>query len=165
MSDSLLLRLKNKEKQAFKELYYTYNRLLYYVSLSIVRDENNANDIVSDTFLKFMDHIKDLEDINIKSYLTITCKNLSLNSIKKRKNIELDDVLYNTNKQTSNKTDLLLTLNEVLSKDEAFIVTLKIVYDYTFKNISEDYNLNIDKVKNTYYKAVAKLKEYYKEVN
>ena len=164
--ENLLLNLKRKDKLAFKELYYSYNKLLYYVALSLVKDINIANDIVSDTFLNFMEHIDKLEDINIKSYLTTSCKNLCLNYLNKNKrNINIEDILYKEGINTHNKIDLQLTLDEVLTKDEALIVTLKIIHNYTFKNISEDFNINIDKVKNTYYKAVGKLKEYYKEVN
>lgn len=162
--DTLITRLRNKDKDAFKEIYYNYNKLLYYIALSLVRDVDTANDIVSDTFLKFMEKVQDIEDINIKSYLSTTCKNLSLNYLKKKKTVPLDEVLYKTSSK-GNHLDLLLTLDELLTEEEAFIVTCKIVYDYTFKDIAEDFNINIDKVKNRYYSAIRKLKIYYKEVN
>ena len=163
--DTLLTRLKNKDKEAFKTIYYEYYKLLYYVALSLVRDIDVANDIVSDSFLKFMEHIPKINDQNIKGYLTTICKNLSLNYLKQKKTVPIDDILYKTSAKKDNKLDVLLTLDELLSKEEAFIVSLKIVYDYTFKDIEEEFNINIDKVKNTYYAAIKKLKIYYKEVN
>ncbi|MDY4788602.1 MAG: sigma-70 family RNA polymerase sigma factor [Bacilli bacterium] len=162
---NLLERLKRREKEAFKEIYYDYYKLLYYVSLSLVRNVEVANDIVSETYLKFMDNVDKLKDINIKSYLTTICKNMSLNYLKKKETVPLDEILYKTESKDHNNLDVLLTLDSLLSKDEAFIVTCKIVYDYTFKEIANDFNIDYDKVCNTYYGAIKKLKIYYKEVN
>ena len=104
---STLTQLQNKSEKAFEEIYQKYHKLVFYVALQIVKDEDVAQDIMQDTFVKFMKQIDHYEDQGkIKQYLTTISKNLSLNYIKKAKKEEsYDDTKVGTRKQISNKTD------------------------------------------------------------
>ena len=71
-------RLKKCKEQDFKEIYISYYKLVYYVSLMIVKDEHIAEDIMQDTFVSFMNHIEDYDDDGkVKQYLTTISRNLS----------------------------------------------------------------------------------------
>ena len=160
---STLKQLQNKSEKAFEEIYQKYHKLVFYVALQIVKDEDVAQDIMQDTFVKFMKQIDHYEDQGkIKQYLTTISKNLSLNYIKKAKKEEsYDDTKVGTRKKPSNKTDVMLTLHKTLTQEEAQIVTLKVLFDYSFKEIGEELDQSLGTIQGKYYKAIEKLKTYF----
>ncbi|MGM9858035.1 MAG: RNA polymerase sigma factor [Bacilli bacterium] len=158
-----LTQLQNKNEKAFEEIYRKYYKLVFYVALQIVKDDDIAQDIMQDTFIKFMKQIDHYEDQGkIKQYLTTISKNLALNYVKKAKKEErYDDTKIGTTKKLTNKTDLMLTLKKTLTPEESQIVTLKVLFDYSFKEIGEELNQSLGTIQGKYYKAIDKLKIYF----
>ena len=50
-----------------------------------------------------------------------------------------------------------------LSEEESNIITLKVLYDYSFKEIGEELNMSIGQIQAKYYKAINKLKKYFEK--
>lgn len=68
-------KLKNRNKEDFRKIYLKYYKLVHYVSLLIVKDEQIAEDIMQDTVVSFMNHIEEYEDEGkVKQYLTLLPK-------------------------------------------------------------------------------------------
>ena len=87
LKEPTLSSLKQRKRKTFEIIYRKYYRLVYYVALSIVKDEHLAQDIMQDTFVSFMNHIEDYnEDGKIKQYLTTISRNLALNAVKRKRN-------------------------------------------------------------------------------
>ena len=57
----------------------------------------------------------------------------------------------------------IIELRSLLTKEEADIVILKIVYDFKFKEIAEDKNMTLGEVQAIYYRAIDKVRKNYKE--
>jgi RNA polymerase sigma-70 factor (ECF subfamily) len=165
--EPLISKLKRRREKDFKEIYLKYYKLVHYVSLLIVKDEHIAEDIMQDTFVSFMNHIEDYDDNGkVKQYLTTISRNLSLNYIKKKSTIneiaseDIDqDISYTDQKYK--EIEIKLTLKKTLSIIESEIVSLRVLFDYSFKDISEELNLSIGEVQAKYYKAINKLKEHF----
>lgn len=73
-----------KEKQ-FKALFEKYYTKLYYSSLAIVRDEDDARDIVNDVFAHIWEKHDSFEDTVNSMYLYTLIRHRSLDHLKKKK--------------------------------------------------------------------------------
>lgn len=165
ISQKVLTDLKNRQEYAFEIVYQEYYRLIYYISFRIVKDEELAKDIMQETFLSLMEHIKEYnESGTLKSYLTSIAKNKSLNAIQKNKRqVSLDEESENrlVSRSPADDVDTLLTIERTLSPEDAEIVTLKILFSYNFKEIADEMNLSLNMVQGRYYKAIRQLKKHF----
>ena len=168
MKELTISTLKRRKKRDFERIYNQYYKLVFYVSYNLVKDQELAQDIMQDTFISFMNHIEDYDEQGkVKQYLTTISKNLSLNALKKKTNKEILDEdaisLYSSQDMELEKVKIKLTLNNTLSEEESNIVTLKVLYDYSFKEIGEELNMSIGQIQAKYYKAIDKLKKYFEK--
>lgn len=96
------------DKKLFENLFYAYRKQMIYLAVSLVHNQDDAEDIVSDVFLniaqKHMPIIKSIKDDNdLRNYLLKATKNTALNRIrnKKRDNFCIETVLEFTNQNIS----------------------------------------------------------------
>ena len=76
--------------------------------------------------------------------------------------ILLDDNIINEKHYEDNtKVAVLLALEKCLSPLEIEVVSLKVLFDYNFREIAEELNLSIGTIQATYYRAIELLKNYY----
>ncbi len=85
--DVVSLRLwKSGNTQGFNELIARYQKPLFHFILRIVRDQDEARDVLQETFVRFYRSLPKLqEDRNLKSWLYQTANNLSIDWLRKRK--------------------------------------------------------------------------------
>lgn len=158
----LINGLKMRKESSFRKVYYSYNRLVYYIAYSILKNVDEAEDATQDTFIRLMDNIDKYEEKGkLKQFISSIAKSVSLDYYRKRKN-NFDPFDDNIESDDSKKYDVLLTLDMTLEKDEAHIVALHLIYDYTFKEIAEEFETSIGMIQAKYYKALEKLRKYYK---
>ena len=162
---NILTKLKQRQKDAFEQIYKEYYKLVYYVALNITKDEDMAQDVMQDTFVKFMNQIDHYtEEGRIKQYITTIAKNLAINAKKKSKTLEKYDDSTSASKSSRNamsEVDVMLTLDKTLTHEESQIVSLKVLYDYNFREIAEELNQSLGTIQAKYYKAIGKLKLYF----
>ena len=128
-------------------------------------DEQLSLDIMQETFIKLMSNIENyFDDGRLKQYIAMIATNISKNELKKRENqnTQLDEdrghpYSYNDN----SKVEIMVTLEKCLSSEELDVVSLKVLFDYTFKEIAEELNTTIGSVQSTYYRAMEILKKYF----
>lgn len=164
----LVKELKRNSLEAFKEVYYKYYKLVYFQAYQILNNKEDAEDVMQNTFIKFKNKIETLDDYsNIKQYLSLISKNEAIDLYRKKSNRKeiYDDSILDNYKINYENTDsfVVITLNNTLEKQDALIVTYKIVYDYTFNEISKELNIPLGTVLTRYTKAMKTLKKYYKE--
>lgn len=84
--ESLMQRIAfSDDQQAFKELFQRYYSYLLYFSNSFVKCKEAAEEIVEDVFVSLWNKRKNLPDIsNLRIYLYVAVKNLSLNYLQRR---------------------------------------------------------------------------------
>ena len=79
----LLCRIKKYDRMAFDSIYMKYHRDLFVFACNIIKNRDDASDIIQEVFLKIWEHGDLLpEDINFKSYLYSMTRNRVLNYIR-----------------------------------------------------------------------------------
>ena len=127
------------DKELFKNIYYSYRKQMVSVAIPILKNDEDAEDVVEDVFLriaqKYFDIIRSIEnETDLRNYLLKATKNTAINELKSKKkdNMSLDTVSeYNIDeiKELSDSTFIEVLCN-------------KIDYDQildAIKNLSEKY--------------------------
>jgi RNA polymerase sigma-70 factor (ECF subfamily) len=86
-SDSELSERINKgDITVFEDLYRKYYSYLLFVAYHIVRNNSDAEEVVSDVFVKLWENRKEIKiDFSVKSYIIKAVRNHALNFIRKKK--------------------------------------------------------------------------------
>lgn len=160
----LFIEIKYNNNIAFEKLYKRYNKLVYGIAFSILKNPHDTEDIVQSVFTKIysMDKNK-LPDRNESSWLYSTTKNETINYLKKKNNnIDLDSIyeIEDTNNEINKiiDRDSYNRLISKLNKTEKEIISLKILSNFSFEEIAKILNIPTGTVKWKYYKSVHTLK-------
>ena len=167
--DKLLNALRSssqkKMEKAFESLYVRYAPLMFYIALKEVRNKEDAEDIVSFTFLEFFYHKNDLKDgSGLKYYLISSVKNACYDLLKRRQRVELlkGDIAVETSIDKEFE-ERIAVFKKFLDEEEIEYIILHTLYGFTFKEIAIDKNVSTDVISSKYYRAIKKAKEYYKK--
>jgi RNA polymerase sigma-70 factor (ECF subfamily) len=154
--------LINKDQDAFNEVYASYRKLLFFIIVSIVKNETIAEDLLQDTFVKVYEAVGNLKDLDsFHSYITLTAKNLALNEVKKMRRVESLDPLEDIYGVEEQSFTLLDEIAAYLTDLENTIVIYKIVHDRGFKEISDLTDIPLSTVYQIYTRALKKIKDHY----
>ena len=122
----LVLSAKNGNKKAFDKLYKLTSNNVWFTCVSLLKDEENAKDIMQETyitaFLK-LDTLKDEE--KFCGWLTAIATNKSKNKLKGKVEYQIDDEVLITEAET----DELMLPEEYITKTEKRKVLLQIMED------------------------------------
>ena len=122
----LVLSAKNGNKKAFDKLYKLTSNDVWFTCVSLLKDEENAKDIMQETyitaFLK-LDTLKDEE--KFCSWLTAIATNKSKNKLKGKVEYQIDDEVL----IAKTETDELMLPEEYINKAEKRKVLLQIIED------------------------------------
>ena len=163
----------NKQEEAFNELYNECSNLVYRIAFSILKNKENSEDIKQMVFLKIWKknsinvlwkmNKEILPDKNEASWLYAVTKNEAITFLKKQKNtINIDEIYY-----ISDECDNIFNVEDkesynkiisVLDKKEQEIVSLKVISNLSFRQISQILGEPIGTIQWRYYKAVHSLK-------
>ena len=82
----LIEKLKQKDEEAFEIIYNEYSNLIYYIAFSIVKNKEDAEEVVQDTFLNMLKSIETYSGNNkFKQWLMQIARNLSYNKVTRNK--------------------------------------------------------------------------------
>ena len=161
---SIFLKIKKDDKKGIEELYSKYHKMVYGIAFSILKNKEDAEDIMQIVFTKIqeLDKTKLPEDKEMTWLYTLT-KNEALNYLKKKKEELSLDTIYeieNKNNEIDEKIDSIEfnRLIRKLNKKEQEIISLKILSDFSFQEISELLNEPVGTVKWRYYKSLHSIK-------
>ncbi len=161
---NLFAKIKNNNNTAFEEFYTKYNKLIYKIAFSILKNKSDAEDITQIVFEKIYSMDKEnLPTKNETSWIYSVTKNETLNYFKSnRNNINLDDIYeIEDNNQEISKIIDQENYNRLISKlndNEKEIISLKIISNFSFEEIGKILNMPTGTVKWRYYKAINTLK-------
>ena len=158
------LRSTSKEEvdSVFNLIFNKYKNLVYYVSFDILKNSEDAKDIVNDTFLRMYDNRdKLISETKLKYFLLVSAKNLSINRYNENKNHlpYSDDVEGQSD--DSHLSIYLEKFKDVLDAKEYRFLVLHIVYEFSFREIAKTYNLTTSQVSSKYQRGIKKLRDYY----
>lgn len=161
---SIFLKIKKDDKKGIEELYSKYHKMVYGIAFSILKNKEDAEDIMQIVFAKIqeIDKTKLPEDKEMTWLYTLT-KNETLNYLKKKKGELSLDTIYeieNKNNEIDEKIDYIEfnRLIRKLNKKEQEIISLKILANFSFQEISELLNEPVGTVKWRYYKSLRSIK-------
>ena len=160
----LFIEIKYGNKIAFEKLYNNYNKLIYSIAYSILKNKQDAEDVVQIVFEKlYLIDKEKLPNRNESSWLYSITKNETINYLKRNKNnIDLDSI-YNI-KDDNNEINKIIdqdSYNRLISKlnnKEKEIISLKIISNLSFEEIGKLLKEPTGTIKWRYYKAVNTLK-------
>lgn len=165
------------EKDFINRFFSKMNIKMYNISFNILRDNFDAEEAVSQTFLKIIDNIERITALpcpQIEPYCVIILKNETMNIIRKRKKIVLledvdyinhSDVDYDIEEEyleTVNKEKLFSCINK-LSDDEKNLIHLRYVNEMRFKDIAELLDITEEAAKKRGQRILKRLRLYYEE--
>ena len=162
--NELFVEIKHNNKIAFEQFYSRYNKLVYGIAFSILKNKQDAEDIVQIVFTKIYSIEKNkLPSSNEASWLYSVTKNETINYLKNKKNnIDLESI-YEL-EDNNNEIDKIINqdkYNRIISKlneKEREIVSLKILSNLSFEEIGKILNVPTGTIKWRYYKSVHTLK-------
>ena len=156
--------LRTKDVYIFNEFYRKYNKVVYGIAFSILKNIQNTEDVVQIVFSKIYElDSEKYPTSNEASWIYTLTKNEAISYIRKNKaNVNLRD-LYEVedsdyyiekimSKDSYNR--VISNLNEI----DREIISLKILSDLTFEQISEFLGIPASTVKWRYYKAIHSIK-------
>lgn len=160
----LFKEYKERNQMAYNKLYEKYNKLVYGIAFSIMKNKEDSEDITNEVFTKIYKLDKEkLPVSNEASWLFTVTRNECFSTLRKsRQNICIDEIYEVPSKsqeiQEIIDTEYYNKLISGLSEQEKTIISLKILSNFTFSKISQVMNIPIGTVQWKYYKAINSLK-------
>lgn len=164
---TLLNLLKKEDMTAFDEFYEMTKRPIYYSILGLTKDEATAEDILAETYVKFLNNLSKLKkNKNPLGYLLVSARNLSLDYFKRENRISSiedyateQEIGASVTEQYDDSERLLERMRLLLSEDEYQIVVLYVLSEFTHKEISEHLNKPLGTITWSYKNAINKLQK------
>ncbi len=145
---------------SFDEFYLETNKQLYVYIYDIVRNRQTSEDILQETYMKFLNSIdKYQKNTSYFNFLVTIARNLAINEYNKQKRIVHDeDYIYARPDDAKHKENDLFYLLDYLEEKEREIVILHLVDNLKFKEIVKLKQMPLGTVLWLYNKAIKKLK-------
>jgi RNA polymerase sigma-19 factor, ECF subfamily len=130
-----------EDQQAYKELFIELYGYLYHFAWSFVRSRELSEEIVSDVFIKVWEKRNTLSGVgNLKVYLYVATRNISLNYLDKQKRNSFADITeFSTNLKSSySDPEQLLITSDMMLLIQTAILQLPPRCRLVFKLVKED---------------------------
>lgn len=160
----LFIEIKHNNKIALEKLYNRYNKLVYGIAFSILKNKEDSEDVVQTVFSKLYILEKDkLPTDKIGTWLYTVTKNEALLLLRKNNNDVNLDTIYDLEDE-NNEIDKFINKDSYnrlingLNQKEQEVVSLKILSNFTFKEIGELLGESANTIKWRYYKSIYSLR-------
>lgn len=162
--NEVFLELKRGDQTHFNWFYENSKKQLFYNILSYTKNYELSEDLLQETYVKFLTNIKNIDDkVNVLGYLMVMSKNITLDYFKKNNRIETlneEDISFEDNK--IHETILVSKIKEILNDIEFKILILHILGELTFNEIKDIVKKPLGTVLWIYNKSLKKVR---KELN
>ena len=161
--DDIIEELRVCDYTNFDEFYNETKKTVFFSIVAIVKDNNIIDDLIQDTYIKFLENIDKYQSkTNIKAYLSTMAHNLAINYYNKEKRLIHDQEVFDyIPDHKSNNTyeeiavlDLLKDLDDIAKE----IVILHVINDLKFKDIAKIIDKPLGTVLWIYNRAMKTLK-------
>ncbi|KDN54445.1 RNA polymerase sigma factor [Flavobacterium seoulense] len=168
----LVTALMEGNEKAFGMLFTMYCNDVYAYSLSMLKNQILAEEIVQDVFLNIWLHRERLNvDLSFKSYVFTITRNLTFNLISKVANSHKlkDEVFYVSQKSYSPIEDILADADydaikqkaiEQLPPKRRIIFEMSRNKEMSYEEISKELNISVSTVKGQMSKALAEIRTF-----
>ena len=111
----LSMLASDDDRGKFEALYIAYKNLMYHVAYGYLKNEQQAEDAVQESFVKILERFHKFNEISCpqtKSYCVIVCRNISLNMLARdkqfnHKQVYFEDMLLDVADQTQVEQEIM----------------------------------------------------------
>jgi len=154
-------------------IYETHNKMLYNYLLRHVRNENDAFDIMQETFVKLIDNIEKIQMGKEKSWLFTVARNIMINNWKKYNKVsfslltnddgtevDIQDERYDVQNEYIKDVEKKCVEEQInkLKVKEKDVVIMKYINNLSINEIAEITKFTISNIKVKLFRARIKLK-------
>lgn len=154
--------IQNEEdRSTIENLYHNYHRLMMYIAREILKDQEKAEDAVSQTFIKIIDNLQkfSFEDCNkTKGLIGILVRNICYDMLRSENRwglVSLDEADLRGNLEdfpyeklaSEEGYQMILSGISELSEKSSSVLKLKYIYDYSDREIAELLNISQENVR------------------
>lgn len=141
--------MKTKE---YNKAVESFSNQLYRFSVKMMKNQDDANDIVQDSFMKLWENKSKIEFKKAKSWLFTTAYNGSINNLKKQnRSVSIETTNYNEpyyiNEEDYKLKELINKSIDTLPIIQKSILLLRDLEGYSYKEIGEILKLKESQVK------------------
>lgn len=163
-----------RQRDKFTELYNTYRYTMLYVANSILKNQSEAEDAVHDAFLKILEMIAQIGEVNCsktKSLIVIIVKNKAIDRFRREKRTEqqpLEEYEYTLADEESDPGDIVIgrqgyerlvaAIGSLGDKYQSAL-ELKYIHGYSNSEIARILDIEPKTVNMRLYRAKGKLRE------
>lgn len=179
--EKIVKKAKNKDQESIKLLYEMHYNQVYYFAFKILRNEENAKDVLQDTFINAFKYLHTLKDESkFKSWLSKIVINCCNKKYSKTKNeilideytdygmsyiIETKDKVIEDQIELKEDQKLVLNLIDNLTEKKKEVILLFYYNEFKIKEIAEIIECSEGTVKSRLNSAKKDLKEMLKAKN
>lgn len=176
VSESVLIeKLNQRDQVAFQWLYDQYSPALYGVVLRIMRDEEQAQDVLQDIFIKVWKNLDayDAGKGRLFTWLLNVARNTAIDALRARKthptnairtdeeNVHIIDQQHNTQQPNPDHIGVQEIVSQ-LRPERKQLIDLVYFAGYTHEEAAEELNLPLGTVKTRVRAALQELKQLFK---
>lgn len=160
---SYVIEFQKNDLTRFDEFYNAIKEKVFYNILSIAKNYDLSEDLLQDTFVKFLKTVKEIDpNENILGYLMVISRNITLDYFKKNNRVRLIDETkdkpYEVDQDEVDKNILLEKVKEILKPKEYEIFVLHVLSEMTFDEIAKLKKKPLGSITWAYNNAIKKLK-------
>ena len=160
VSKSIALGFIAGKEEATEKVYLEYKNLMYFVIASYVSSKSDCDDILSESFLRAMQHKEELQDPNkLKAFLVSIAKNQALNFLKKNREEPFSDVIDELYGEEDRSNEILMLIEPLLTSKETIVIYLKAVFSYSWQEIVAETGIPESTARRLYASAKEKLRK------
>ena len=157
--DELIVLIRTRNQKAFSYLYDNYSQALFGVVNAIVKDTEEAEDVIQNVFLKIWNNFSSYDESKGRLYTWMLniARNLAIDSTRskhqkiKSKIQSADDSVYHSNslvvEDSAHEAIGLKPILENLKEDQKVIIDLAYFEGYTQEEISKKLDIPLGTVK------------------
>lgn len=183
--ENLVVKVKEGDKEAFGKIFELTNQKAYYTALRIVKNEEDAKDIVQDAYIKAYNNISTLKDNkSFQAWLNRIVANLCKNHLEKKKpnlfsqfsdeenDFDFEESLENTDStlvpqealDNSETVRLVRECIDNLPEEQRLCIIMFYYNDMSIKEIAQALDIPESTVKTRLYYGKKKLREEFENL-
>lgn len=147
------------QEDAIGKVYDEYKNLMYFIIASYISLPEDCEDVLSEAFIKAIDHRTDIKNPNsLKTYLSTIARNCALDFLKKNKEIPASEIIEEMYGAEDQYNVMLNLLEPLLTNKETIVVYYRAVFSYSWAEIVELTGIPESTARMIYKSAKEKLK-------
>lgn len=169
--DRLLISIAHGEQEALGELYSRTRGAVYGMSLSILKNAHDAQDVTQDTFVRIWESAEQYKSSGSPmAWILTVARNLALMRLRQSSRIgelteeEWDAIPANAPAVTAEDRDILQTALAALKDTERQVVLLHAASGLKFREIAALLEMPVSTVLSKYHRAIQKMHAHLKGV-